>query len=317
MIRKDGVAKSVKPYLRGMKSPASFLTGFHSAYSLFDKNTAVSIYKPRDPFAHKGNFGHALLMAGSYGKIGAAVLAAKACLSAGAGLLTTHLPSCGYGIMQTSIPEAMVSVSEGEFYLTGFPAETKIFQAAGLGPGIGTRQETAAMLTHFIKLFRQPLVLDADALNIISSSPDLLSSLHPLTIITPHPKEFDRLFCHHADDLSRFEKAKKMAVQHQITIVLKGHFTGVFHPDGNISFNTSGNAGMAKAGSGDTLTGIITALLAQSYSPASAAALGVYLHGYAGDMASRLFSEEAMLPSDLIQCLGKTFIEWKESIKAG
>jgi hydroxyethylthiazole kinase-like uncharacterized protein yjeF len=299
-----------------MKLLENYLSGFHSPYSIFDKNTALSLYKPRDPFANKGNFGHALLMAGSYGKMGAAVLAAKACLSAGAGLLTTHLPSCGYEIMQTVLPEAMVSVGHGQFQLAGFPANLEIFQAAGIGPGIGTTEETSGMLKHFIKKFHQPIVLDADALNIISESPDLLSSLNPHTIITPHPKEFDRLFGQSDHDLARFEKAKNMALQCKITIVLKGHFTGVFKPDGNISFNTSGNAGMAKGGSGDALTGIITALLAQSYAPATAAALGVYLHGYAGDLAASLYSEEAMLPTDLIQCLGKTFLEWK-TVSAG
>jgi hydroxyethylthiazole kinase-like uncharacterized protein yjeF len=296
-----------------MKLLASYLSGFDSPYTIFDRATALSHYKPRDPFAHKGNFGHALLLAGSHGKIGAAVLAAKACLSAGAGLLTTHLPSCGYEIMQTSLPEAMVSVDEDPFRLTGLPSRLEIFQSAGFGPGIGTDERTTGLLKKFLKSFHQPLVLDADALNIIAGSSKLFSLLHPNTIITPHPKEFDRLFGQSTDDIGRFEMAKKMAVQYQIIIVLKGHFTGVFNPDGTISFNTSGNAGMAKGGSGDTLTGIIIALLAQSYTPATAAALGVYLHGYAGDLAARLFSEEAMLPTDLVQCLGKTFLEWKSA----
>jgi hydroxyethylthiazole kinase-like uncharacterized protein yjeF len=298
-----------------MKLLESYLNDFHSSYSVFDKSNAVSLYKPRDPYANKGNFGHALILAGSYGKIGAAILAAKACLSAGAGLLTSYLPACGYEIMQASVPEAMVGIDDDQFHLTTYPSDLAIYQAAGFGPGIGTNNETAYMLNNFIKSFQQPLVLDADALNIISKSPKLLSSLNPYTIITPHPKEFDRLFSNSADDFSRFEKAKKMAVHYKIIIVLKGHFTGVFCPDGNISFNTSGNAGMAKGGSGDVLTGIITALLAQSYSPASAAALGVYLHGYAGDLAAGLYSEEAMMPTDLIHCLGKTFLEWKKDSK--
>lgn len=298
-----------------MKSLETFLSGFHSSYTVFDKSKALLNYKPRDPFAHKGNFGHAILLAGSYGKIGAAVLAAKSCLSAGAGLLTTYIPSSGYVIMQSTVPEAMVLVDDNEFHLTTFPQSIDIYQAAGFGPGIGTNEETSFMLKEFIKSFKKPLVLDADALNIISASPELLSTLNPYTIITPHPKEFDRLFGDHSNDLSRIEKAKKMAVRNQIVIVLKGHFTGVFLPDGNISFNTSGNAGMAKGGSGDALTGIITGLLAQSYAPAIAAALGVYLHGYAGDLAAGQYSEEAMLPTDLILCLGKTFLEWKKESK--
>jgi NAD(P)H-hydrate epimerase len=298
-----------------MKSLESYLSGFKYSYSVFDKSKALSLYKPRDPFAHKGNFGHALLLTGSYGKMGAAVLAAKACLSAGAGLLTSHIPSCGYGIMQTSVPEAMVTVDENAFHLTGFPINMDIYQAAGLGPGIGTEDDTVLMVRHFIKAFRRPAVLDADAINIISKSPEILSSLVQYTIITPHPREFDRLSGDNRDDFTRFEKAKELAALHKIIIVLKGHFTGVFYPDGNITFNTSGNAGMAKGGSGDVLTGIITALLAQGYPAASAAALGVYIHGYAGDIAANLYSEEAMLPSDLIQCLGKTFLELKKDFK--
>lgn len=293
----------------------NYLSGFNSPFSTFDRANALSLYKPRNPFAHKGNFGHALLLAGSYGKIGAAVLAAKSCLSAGGGLLTVHLPSCGVEIMQTALPEAMVHADQNQLMLTDFPAALDIYQAAGIGPGIGTDASTSLMLKNFLKTFQKPLILDADALNIISNSPELLRWLKPNTIITPHPKEFDRLFGSSTNEVTRFGRAGKMATQYQIIIVLKGHFTGVFMPDGGISFNTSGNAGMAKGGSGDTLTGIITGLLAQSYAASSAAALGVYLHGYAGDLAARLFSEEAMLPTDLIHCLGKTFLEWKASTK--
>jgi NAD(P)H-hydrate epimerase len=298
-----------------MISLESYLSEFHSSYSVFDKRNALSLYKPRDPFAHKGNFGHALILAGSYGKMGAAILAARACLSAGVGLLTSYFPSCGYEIMQSSVPEAMVSVDVNEFHLTSFPSNLDMYQAAGLGPGIGTSDETADMVKNFLKNFQRPLVLDADAINIISKSPELLSSLVHYTILTPHPGEFDRLSGDSKNDFTRFEKAKKLATLHKIIIVLKGHYTGIFYPDGNISFNTSGNAGMAKGGSGDVLTGIITALLAQGYPASSAAALGVYIHGYAGDIAAGLHSEEAMLPTDLIQCLGKTFLEWKKELK--
>src|SRR5580704_14256120 len=150
-----------------MKQLESYLAGFNSSYLIFDRKTAIALYRPRDPFANKGNFGHALILAGSYGKMGAAVLAAKACLAGGAGLITTHLPSCGYEIMQNSVPEAMVSIGEGEFQLTGFPLHSELFRSAGLGPGIGTGDETSAMVKKFIKSFHQPLVLDADALNII------------------------------------------------------------------------------------------------------------------------------------------------------
>jgi ADP-dependent NAD(P)H-hydrate dehydratase / NAD(P)H-hydrate epimerase len=289
----------------------NYLSGFHSPYTIFDKSKALALYKTRDPFAHKGNFGHALILAGSYGKIGAALLASRACLTSGAGLLTTWLPACGYDIIQTALPEAMVRSDDNEFHLTGFPSNLETYQAAGLGPGIGTHDETVYMLKKFIPAFRKPLVLDADALNIISHSPELLSGLHQNTILTPHPKEFDRLFGASTNDFSRIELAKKMAVQYRIIIVLKGHFTAVISSDAHISINNSGNAGMAKGGSGDALTGIITSLLCQSYNPIQAATLGVYLHGSAGDLAASLYSEEAMLATDLIHCIGKTFLTWK------
>jgi hydroxyethylthiazole kinase-like uncharacterized protein yjeF len=295
-----------------MKAVEIYLSGLHAPYSIFDKANALAMYKPRDPFAHKGNFGHALLLAGGYGKIGAAILASKACLATGAGLLTTWIPACGYNILQTSIPEAMVRTDDNEFHLTAFPSKLESFDAIGIGPGIGTHDETVYMLQTFLASLHQLIVLDADALNIISNSRELLSALPPFTIITPHPKEFDRLFGSSPNDQSRIELAKKMAMQHQIIIVLKGHFTAVLSPDGHISINSSGNAGMAKGGSGDALTGIITSLLAQSYTPVNAATLGVYLHGCAGDMASGIYSEEAMLATDLVQCIGKIFLEWKK-----
>lgn len=217
--------------------------------------------------------------------------------------------------MQTSIPEAMAIADENEFHLTTFPVNLDIYQAAGLGPGIGTDRDTVNMVSNFIKTFQRPLVLDADAINIISQSPELLPSLVHNTVITPHPKEFDRLAGDSKDDFTRFEKAKNLATLYKIIIVLKGHFTGIFYPDGNITFNTTGNAGMAKGGSGDVLTGIITSFLAQGYPAPSAAALGVYIHGYAGDLAADLYSEESMFPTDLIHCLGKTFLEWKKESK--
>jgi NAD(P)H-hydrate epimerase len=205
----------------------------------------------------------------------------------------------------------MIRTDDNEFHLTSFPSNLESFQSAAIGPGIGTHDETEYMLKNFLHSFRHALLLDADALNIISRSKSLLSELHPFTIITPHPKEFDRLFGTSPNELSRIELAKKMAVEHRIIIVLKGHFTMVLSPDGHISVNSSGNAGMAKGGSGDALTGVIAALLAQSFAPAQAAALGVYLHGCAGDMAAGVYSEEAMLATDLIGCIGKVFLEWK------
>ncbi len=293
-----------------MKSLESYLTGFNFSYTVFDQNAALNIYKPRDEFAHKGTFGHAIILAGSYGKIGAAVLAARACLCSGAGLLTVYLPSCGYQILQSSLPEAMVITDPNESRLTTVPESSDIYQSAGIGPGIGKAADTAAMLGNFLRIFNSALVVDADALNIISENPGMISLLRPGTIITPHAKEFERLFGKAGSDTDRMILAREMAVLHKIIIVLKGHFTGVFCPDGNVSFNTSGNAGMAKGGSGDVLTGIITALLAQSYEPAAAAKLGVFLHGHAGDLAAAKYSEESMLPGNLIEQIGNSFLQW-------
>jgi NAD(P)H-hydrate epimerase len=294
-----------------MKDVASFVKGFKEHYTLLDLEAARSIYKPRDPFSNKGTFGHALILAGSYGKIGAAVMAAKACLTSGAGLLTTHLPACGYAIMQTALPEAMVSVDPDPRQLTEIPEDLESYRVVGAGPGIGTSEVTQGMIKKLIKAFPHPLVLDADALNIISRDKKLLLKIPPNSILTPHPKEFDRLFGSSKEDIQRYALALSNAVKYQVVLVLKGHYTGIFCPDGSIYFNTSGNAGMAKGGSGDVLTGIVTAMLAQSYTPADAARLAVFLHGLAGDIASALYSEEAMLPSDLIACIGKGFQQLK------
>ena len=209
----------------------------------------------------------------------------------------------------------MVVSDNHKQFLSSIPTNINSYQAVGIGPGIGKHDETKKMLEQFLKSYKNNLVLDADALNIISEQAELWDLINPNSIITPHPKEFDRLFGQSQKEFDRFEKAQSMAIRHRIIIVLKGHFTAIFKPDGQISFNTSGNAGMAKGGSGDALTGIITALLAQSYEPEIAACLGVYLHGFAGDLASIKFSEEAMLASDLISCIGKSFLDWKSAIQ--
>ncbi|HEY4155998.1 MAG TPA: NAD(P)H-hydrate dehydratase [Puia sp.] len=296
-----------------MKDVASFLKDFHGKYALLDLEAARSIYRARDPLSNKGDFGHALLLAGSYGKIGAALMAARACLASGAGLLTTHLPVSGYPIMQTALPEAMVSVDSDPHQITDLPGDLKPYRAVGAGPGIGSSEPTSAMIKKLLKSFRHPLVLDADALNIISRDKKLLSKIPPNSILTPHQKEFDRLFGSSKGDIQRFELAEKNAAKYQVILLLKGHYTGIFCPDGSIFFNTSGNAGMAKGGSGDVLTGMVTAMLAQSYSPSASARLAVFLHGLAGDFAAGLYSEEAMLPTDLIACIGKGFLQLKKT----
>jgi NAD(P)H-hydrate epimerase len=207
----------------------------------------------------------------------------------------------------------MVTVDPDPHRLTGIPADLKPYRVIGAGPGIGTDEATQTMIKKLLKNFPSPLVLDADALNIISREKKLLQKIPPHSILTPHPKEFDRLFGDSPDNNSRFRRAAENAAKYQVIIVLKGHYTGVFCPDGSIYFNTSGNAGMAKGGSGDVLTGMVTAMLAQAYPPPSAARLAVFLHGLAGDIAAGLFSQEAMLAGDLTGCIGRGFLRLKES----
>ncbi len=270
-------------------------------YEVLDENIIKGILKPRNKFSHKGNFGHAALVAGSYGMMGAALLAAKACLASGAGRLTCYIPSCGYGIMQASLPEAMCIVS-GEKHI-GQAENIQVFDAAGIGPGIGTQKEISLLLGDIFSANHKPLVLDADALNVISIQKELLPNIPGGSVITPHPREFERLFGHTADDFERLELAKEKAAALNIYIVLKGHYTAIITPRGKTWFNNTGNAGMAKAGMGDVLTGIITGLMVRGYMLPEAAILGVWLHGLGGDIAAERFSQEAMQASDLVDCL--------------
>lgn len=297
-----------------MKGIESFLQGFAIPYSTVDQSVASSIYKPRDPFTNKGSFGHALLIAGSFGKMGAALLAARGCLHGGAGLLTAHIPACGYTIMQTAIPEVMVSVDPNEKISTRIDDPLDKYAVVGIGPGIGTDAKTRGLLAAVFEGFKKPMLIDADALNILSASPNLLSKIPSLSILTPHPKEFDRLFGQQPDEFARFSTAVVQAKKLNVIVVVKGHFTAVAMPDGTLSFNTTGNAGMAKGGSGDALSGIITALLSQGYPPVSAARLGIYLHGAAGDLAAARFSQEAMTPGNLIDCLGDAFLALSRAV---
>jgi len=278
-----------------------------AAYELVDENLIASIYQPRNRFAHKGNFGHAIIIAGSYGKAGAAVLATKACVRAGAGLTTVHIPRSAYAILQAAVPEAMVSSDANSYLLTKIEEDLSRFNAAGVGPGIATAAETKILLKELLKQFNQPIVLDADALNILAAENELMRMLPANSILTPHPKEFERLFGKTENDLARFQLAKQKAKDLNALIVLKGHHTLIATPGGKLYFNNTGNAGMAKGGSGDVLTGILTSLLAQNYDSVEAALFGVYVHGLAGDIAAKKFSREAMIATDIIECLGEAF----------
>ncbi|MGN6401822.1 MAG: NAD(P)H-hydrate dehydratase [Flavisolibacter sp.] len=276
---------------------------------LIDEGLIKSIFQPRNAFAHKGSYGHALMIAGSYGKMGAATLATKACLHTGAGLTTIYAPKCGYNILQIATPEAMVLTDENENCLSSLPGEIEKYSAVGIGPGIGTKDETQKMLSFITRRYHKPLVIDADGLNCLSLKKELLEQLPPYSVLTPHPKEFDRLFGDHQDDFERIKTAKKKATELNVVILLKGHHTLIATPEGDLFFNTTGNAGMAKGGSGDVLTGMITAFAAQGYQPSHAAVLGVYLHGYAGDLAAKALSQEAMVATDLITFLSQAFLK--------
>lgn len=283
-----------------------------SKYELTDKEIIHSIYKPRNRFSHKGTFGHALIIAGSYGKIGAAVLAAKACLRSGVGLLSCHIPKCGYDILQTALPEAMLMTDFNSSFITKIEDDLSKYKAIGIGPGIGTASETRLMIKQVFENYRRPVVLDADALNNIASQKDLFYQIPHGSILTPHPKEFERLFGETNNDFERIELALQKAGELNITIILKGHHTFIATPEGKAYFNSTGNAGMATGGSGDVLTGILTGLLAQGYTSFNAAILGVYLHGLAGDIAAERLSMEAMMAGDIIENLGQAFISIAE-----
>jgi len=284
-----------------------FYEALHSTYELVDEKMVHSIYKPRKRFAHKGNFGHALLVAGSYGKIGAAVLSARACLRSGTGLLSCHIPKCGYEILQNSLPEAMVMTDFNSSYNTKVEEDISEFDVIGIGPGIGTASETKILVREIFDSCKNKTVLDADALNIIASQKDLLKLIPAHSILTPHPKEFERLFGESTNDFDRIHLALQKAKELNLIIVLKGHHTLIATPDGTGYFNSTGNAGMAKGGSGDALTGILTSLLAQEYNSVETAILAVYLHGLAGDIAAKRISQEAMIATDIIENLGEAF----------
>jgi NAD(P)H-hydrate epimerase len=280
-----------------------------SAYRWISPSQIRSFLKTRDPFSHKGTYGHAAILAGSQGMMGAAVLCTRACLRSGVGKLTAHIPSVGYTIMQTTVPEAM-TYTAGKEYIE-LAVDLDKYDAIGAGPGWGQHPSQVPLLESIFQQTAKALVLDADALNIVAQHPHLLKRLPIGTIITPHPKEFERLFGKTANDFERIQHAIQKAAELQIVIVLKGRYTVVATPEGITYFNSTGNPGMATGGTGDVLTGIITGLAAQQYTPEQAAILGVYLHGLAGDLAASYTSQESLIASDLIDYLGDAFHQLK------
>jgi hydroxyethylthiazole kinase-like uncharacterized protein yjeF len=290
-----------------------FLSQVPADFYFVDPATLHRWLHIRRPFDHKGTYGHALLVMGSFGKMGAAMLSARATLRVGCGLVTVHAPKCGYEIMQMGFPEAMVSVDAHQYIFSEFLENTDHYQAVGVGCGLGTSHLTANGLKLLIEQTKRPMVLDADALNILAEHPDWLELLPPKSILTPHPKEFERLFGTTKHWYDRLQRLRTRAHDLDLILLLKGAFTCIALPSGEAYFNGSGNPGMGTGGSGDVLTGMITGLLAQGYAPERAALLGVYLHGLAGDLAAKDLDQEALLAGDIIQYIGRAFKRLKHA----
>ncbi|WP_269236358.1 NAD(P)H-hydrate dehydratase [Flavobacterium flavigenum] len=273
---------------------------------LITKEEILKFYKPANPLTHKGLQGHAVIIAGSYGKVGAAVLASKSCIKSGCGLVTTFAPKCGYQILQISIPEVMVVTDENTNFITHIQLPL-IPQAIGIGPGIGKELGTQKALFEFLRTNKISLVLDADALNILSENQAWLELIPESTILTPHPKELERLIGKWDSESEKFQKAIAFSEHYKVIIVMKGAPTYIINQT-KVYQNTTGNAALATAGSGDVLTGIITSLLAQNYVPVQAAQLAVFIHGLTADIALPETGYQSFIASDIIKNLGKAFL---------
>ena len=279
-------------------------------YTMLEENEVRGMLKPRSPFAHKGTMGQAFIIAGSYGMAGAAVLTTKACLRAGAGKVTVHTPKRNVSILQNCVPEAVLQIDHEETTFTE-AVSTEQFQAMAIGPGLGTTDQTAVALIAQLRRTTCPIVADADALNILANRRAWLQQLPKGIILTPHLKELERLEGQCIDSYERLTKARNLAEHLEGYVLLKGHYSALCLPDGRVVFNPTGNAGMATAGSGDVLTGIICGLLARGYSQQEACSIGMYLHGLAGDLAAQEVGEESLIASDLIRYLPKAFLRLK------
>lgn len=282
-----------------------------AAYAVTEEQEIKSLLRKRNKFAHKGNMGHALLIAGSYGMCGAAILATRAALRSGLGKITVLTPSLNNNILQTSVPEAILKHDPDERKFTT-PCNPDSYSAIAIGPGIGTTKETAIALVEQMRRTQSPLVLDADALNILGDHRGWIQQLPQQTILTPHPKEMDRLEGNSMESYERLNKARNLATRQRVYVILKGAWTAVITPEGDIHFNPTGNPGMATAGSGDVLTGILLGLLARGYTHLEACLLGVYLHGLAGDLAAEELGEESLTASDIIRFIPLAFKKLKQ-----
>ena len=286
----------------------SFIGAVETQDYFLERKDVKKLLKKRDKFSHKGTFGHGLLVAGSYGMFGAAILASRAALRSGAGLITTHIPNQGMNALQIANPEIMLRFDPHEKYISDIPQSPK-YNAIALGPGIGTNEITIRAFLDFLNQNTIPLVLDADALNILALHKHELKGIPKNSILTPHPKEFERLFGKSENDFEKHQLLIKKAVELQVFIVLKGAHTSIAFPDGKVYFNSTGNSGMATAGSGDVLTGILLGLLASGYSSEEATLIGVFLHGKAGDLAVRKKTSVSLISSDIIAHISSAFNE--------
>ena len=280
-----------------------FINKTETDYFVIDETVIKNIYKPREEFSHKGTFGRSVLVGGSYGKMGAILMSSLSALKTGSGLTFTIAPECGNVILQSQIPEAMF-IGSGGNYIDKIEIQEKAVY--GIGPGLGKEKQTQKALFEFLDSYNQYVVLDADALNILAEN-QKLNLIPKNSVITPHPLEFERLFGKSANSFERIELAKQKAEELQIFIILKDHHTAIVTPQKKVYYNITGNSGMAKGGSGDVLTGILTSLISQKYDIEEVCVFGVWLHGKAGDFAAAAYSKEAMLPTDLINKIGSVY----------
>lgn len=293
---------------------ANFLSEVETQYHYLTHDWMKELRRKRKWHSHKGDYGKTMIVSGSYGKMGAAVLCAHACAKSGVGLLTMHVPRCGYEIMQISVPEAMTTVDQQPEYFSDLPTEgaTNLdnYDVVGIGPGLGTAEATTQGLRSLLEQTHARnirMVLDADALNICGKHRELLDLIPENSILTPHPKEFERLTEKAKNDFHRLELLRSFCQKYQVYVTLKGSHTAIGTPDGSVYFNSTGNPGMATGGTGDVLTGVLTALISQKYDSLSASLLGVYLHGLAGNLAAEKLSQESLIASDVISHLSDAF----------
>ncbi|WP_422361748.1 NAD(P)H-hydrate dehydratase [Reichenbachiella sp.] len=304
LLLPDNEAQSGQLVIRSIGLIEEYIQSLSSSFYYSTEGFIKSFIRSRGKFSHKGTAGKNLLVAGSLGKMGAAVLASRACLRSGAGLLTTHVPGCGINVLQSSVPEAMVIVDENDKLISNMRTLSD-FDVIGVGPGIGTDKVTASALSQILDQFDRPMVIDADALNILSENKKWIEKIPKGSVLTPHPGEFKRMVGDWSDDYERLDKQVRFCAEHELILLLKGANSSICNSEGTVIFNSTGNPGMATGGSGDVLTGIIAALLGQGYTGFESALLGAYLHGLAGDLFARQNAEESLIASDLVEFLPK------------